>query len=41
MISKETLKKIFPDWEEGLYEAIIHNAELKVAKAGKIGRAHV
>lgn len=34
MISKETLKKIFPDWEEGLYEAIIHNAELKVAKAG-------
>jgi CRP/FNR family transcriptional regulator len=34
MLSKETLKKLFPDWEEGLYEAIVNTAELKEAKAG-------
>ncbi len=34
MLSKETLKKIFPDWEEGLYDAILKEAELKEAKAG-------
>jgi hypothetical protein len=35
MLSKETLKKLFPDWEEGLYEAIVNTAELKEAKAGE------
>lgn len=34
MLSKEALKKIFPDWEEGLYEAILKEAELKEASAG-------
>jgi CRP/FNR family transcriptional regulator len=34
MLSKETLKTIFPDWEEGLYDAILKEAELKEAKAG-------
>jgi CRP/FNR family transcriptional regulator len=34
MLSKEALKKIFPDWEEGLYDAILNEAELKEAKAG-------
>ena len=34
MISKEALKKIFPDWEEGLYDAILKEAELKEAKVG-------
>jgi CRP/FNR family transcriptional regulator len=34
MIQKETLKKIFPDWEEGLYDAILNEAELREAKSG-------
>ena len=34
MLSKETLRKLFPDWEDGLYNAIINDAELKEAKAG-------
>lgn len=34
MLSKETLRKLFPDWEDGLYDAIINGAELKEAKAG-------
>ena len=34
MLSKETLTKIFPDWEDGLYDAILNEAELKEAKAG-------
>lgn len=34
MLSKETLTKLFPDWEDGLYEAILNEAELKEAKAG-------
>ena len=34
MIQKEILKKIFPDWEEGLYEAILNEAELREAKSG-------
>jgi CRP/FNR family transcriptional regulator len=35
MLRKETLTKIFPDWEDGLYDAILNEAELKEAKAGK------
>lgn len=34
MLSKETLTKLFPDWEDGLYDAILNEAELKEAKAG-------
>ena len=34
MLSKEALKKIFPDWEEGLYDAVLKEAVLKEAKAG-------
>jgi CRP/FNR family transcriptional regulator len=34
MLTKEALKKIFPDWEEGLYDAIIKEAALRDAKAG-------
>jgi CRP/FNR family transcriptional regulator len=34
MLSKDALKKIFPDWEQGLYDAILKEAELKEAKAG-------
>lgn len=34
MLSKEALKKIFPNWEEGLYDAILKEAALKEAKAG-------
>jgi CRP/FNR family transcriptional regulator len=34
MLSKEAIKKIFPNWEDGLYDAIINEAELKEAKAG-------
>ena len=34
MLSKEALKKIFPNWEEGLYDAVLKEAELKEAKAG-------
>ena len=34
MLSKEAIKKVFPDWEDGLYDAIIKEAELKDAKAG-------
>jgi CRP/FNR family transcriptional regulator len=34
MLSKDVLTKIFPDWEEGLYDAIIKEAELKEANAG-------
>jgi CRP/FNR family transcriptional regulator len=36
MLSKETLTKLFPDWEDGLYDAILNEAELKEAKAGTI-----
>ena len=34
MLSKETLTKLFPDWEDDLYDAILNEAELKEAKAG-------
>ena len=34
MLSKETLTKLFPDLEDGLYDAILNEAELKEAKAG-------
>ena len=34
MLSKETLTKLFPDWEDGLYDAILNEAELKEVKAG-------
>jgi len=34
MLAKEQLKSIFPDWEDGLYDSILENAELKEAKAG-------
>jgi CRP/FNR family transcriptional regulator len=34
MLSKETLTKLFPDWEDALYDAILNEAELKEAKAG-------
>ena len=34
MLSKETLSKLFPDWEDGLYDAILNEAELKESKAG-------
>ena len=34
MLSKETMIKLFPDWEDGLYDAILNEAELKEAKAG-------
>ena len=34
MLSKEALKKIVPDWEEGLYDAVLKEAELKEANAG-------
>ena len=34
MLTKDALKKIFPDWEDGLYDAIIKEAELKEANAG-------
>ena len=34
MLLKETLTKLFPDWEDGLYDAILNEAELKEAKAG-------
>ena len=34
MLSKEKLSKLFPDWEDGLYDAILNEAELKEAKAG-------
>ena len=34
MLAKEQLKSIFPDWEDGLYDSILENAELKDAKAG-------
>jgi CRP/FNR family transcriptional regulator len=36
MLTITSLKKLFPDWEEGLYEAIVKEAELKQAKAGDI-----
>jgi len=36
MLSKETLTKLFPDWEDSLYDAILNEAELKEAKAGTI-----
>jgi len=36
MLTITSLKKLFPDWEEGLYEAILKEAELKQAKAGDI-----
>ena len=34
MLSKDALKKIFPGWEDGLYDAILNTAELRDAKAG-------
>jgi len=36
MLTIAALKKLFPDWEEGLYDAILKEAELKQAKAGDI-----
>lgn len=36
MLAKEQLKSIFPDWEEGLYNAIIEHCELKEANAGTV-----
>ena len=36
MLTITSLKKLFPDWEEGLYEAILKEAELKQAKAGDV-----
>jgi CRP/FNR family transcriptional regulator len=36
MLTIAALKKLFPDWEEGLYEAIVKEAELKQAKAGDV-----
>jgi CRP/FNR family transcriptional regulator len=36
MLAKEQLKSIFPDWEEGLYNAIIEHCELKEANAGMV-----
>lgn len=36
MLTITSLKKLFPDWEEDLYEAIVKEAELKQAKAGDI-----
>lgn len=36
MLAKEQLKSIFPDWEEGLYNAIIEHSELKEATAGTV-----
>lgn len=36
MLTITSLKKLFPDWEEGLYDAILKEAELKQAKAGDI-----
>ena len=34
MITKEELKSLFPGLEEGLYDAILENAEIKVVPAG-------
>jgi CRP/FNR family transcriptional regulator len=34
MLTKSELMKIFPDWEDGLYDAILKEAEQKEAKAG-------
>lgn len=34
MLTKQELIKLFPDWEEGLYTAILNEAELRDAKAG-------
>lgn len=36
MLNIAAIKKLFPDWEEGLYEAIVKEAELKQAKAGDV-----
>lgn len=36
MLSIEQLKHLFPDWETGLYEAVLEHAELKEANAGEI-----
>jgi CRP/FNR family transcriptional regulator len=36
MLSIEQLKHLFPDWETGLYEAVLEHAELKKANAGEI-----
>jgi CRP/FNR family transcriptional regulator len=36
MLTIAALKNLFPDWEEGLYEAIVKEAELKQANAGDV-----
>jgi CRP/FNR family transcriptional regulator len=36
MLNIAAIKNLFPDWEEGLYEAIVKEAELKQAKAGDV-----
>jgi CRP/FNR family transcriptional regulator len=36
MLSKEVLKKIFPNWEEGLYDAILKEADFRKADAGTV-----
>jgi len=36
MLTTAAIKNLFPDWEEGLYQAIVNEAELKQAKAGDV-----
>jgi len=36
MLTIAAIKNLFPDWEEGLYEAIVKEAELKEVKAGDV-----
>lgn len=36
MLSKEVLKKLFPNWEEGLYDAVLKEADFRKAKAGTV-----
>jgi CRP/FNR family transcriptional regulator len=36
MLSKEVLKQLFPNWEEGLYDAILKEADFRKADAGSV-----
>lgn len=36
MLSKEVLKQLFPNWEEGLYDAILKEADFRKADAGTV-----
>ena len=36
MLTIEQLQNLFPDWETGLYEAVLEHAELRKASAGDI-----